>query len=73
MSRRIIKNNKSTLPSIVSNSENPADDVEAELRFDNEVLWCCTQFEKLIESGKLNDSKSKILFKVKISILFIVS
>lgn len=34
--------------------------LEAELKFDNEVLWCITQLEKAIKSG-LNESKSKFL------------
>lgn len=32
---------------------------EAELKFDQEVLWCMSQFEKLVDSGKLPDAKRK--------------
>lgn len=30
-----------------------------EERFEQEVLWCCSQFEKLMSSGKIPDVKSK--------------
>jgi hypothetical protein len=49
------------LPVVQSNDD--LDNVqpsEAELRFDQEVLWCISQFEKLINSGKLPDAKREL-------------
>lgn len=58
--KRNIKPNKTKPPQLpqLSNEKSP-ESLEAELRFDNEVLWCVCQFEKLIKSGKINDAKSK--------------
>ncbi|XP_070495937.1 UPF0488 protein CG14286 [Chironomus tepperi] len=57
--KRNIKPNKSKPPQLPQvNSENStAESIELELKFDQEVLWCITQFEKIISSGKLNDAK----------------
>lgn len=60
--KRIItktSNSKPSKPPTLIQSSNEEIDVEAELKFDQEVLWCITQFEKLIKSGKINDAKSK--------------
>lgn len=58
--RKITNLKKSTpLPIAVSNQENEEESLEAELKFDKEVLWCITQFEILIKSGKINDNKSE--------------
>lgn len=51
-----INNNKIKI--VATNNE---DTLEDELKFDKEVLWCITQFEKLIETSS-NDSKSRFLF-----------
>lgn len=59
--KRNIKPNKSKPPQLsqVNSETNSAESIELELKFDQEVLWCITQFEKLISSGKLNDAKSE--------------
>lgn len=43
-------------PASSTNSESP----EVELKFDQEVLWCISQFEKILTEGKLPEAKSKI-------------
>ncbi|CAG9805604.1 unnamed protein product [Chironomus riparius] len=57
--KRNIKPNKSKPPQLlqVNSENNTAESIELELKFDQEILWCITQFEKLISSGKLNDAK----------------
>lgn len=55
-----ISSNKIIAPPKIVNQVNDEDSLEAELKFDKEVLWCLTQFENLIKSGKINDAKSKI-------------
>lgn len=63
--KRIItktSNSKPSKPPTLIQLSNEEIDVEAELKFDQEVLWCITQFEKLIKSGKINDAKSKQSF-----------
>lgn len=61
--KRKITSLKKTIPLPISvNQENEEESLEAELKFDKEVLWCITQFEILIKSGKINDNKSKLIF-----------
>lgn len=45
-----------------TDKEDNKESTEAELRFDQEVLWCISQFEKLLSTGKLPDAKSKLVF-----------
>lgn len=56
--KRKVTNLKKSLPIAVNSQENE-ESLEAELKFDKEVLWCITQFEILINSGKISDNKSK--------------
>lgn len=64
MPKRIIKNNvKPKVPPTFLKSTDGQDTqefTEAELKFDQEVLWCISQFEKLIDTGKLPEPKSKL-------------
>lgn len=62
--RKVTSSNKSlaTPPPLIVNQTNDEESLEAELKFDKEVLWCITQFEKLIKSGKINDAKSEEFF-----------
>lgn len=64
--KRIIKtsSNKSKPPTLVPSTDkvDNKESTEAELRFDQEVLWCISQFEKLLSTGKLPDAKSKLIF-----------
>lgn len=62
MPKRNIKPNKVKPPQLpqLRNGTDTAESLESELRFDQEVLWCISQFEVLINSGKLNDAKSKL-------------
>lgn len=63
--KRIIKNKsgKAKPPTLIK----PGDDLddketlEAELKFDQEIIWCMSQFEKILMSGKLPESKSKFV------------
>lgn len=59
--RKITSSNKSlvTPPPQIVNKTNDEESLEGELKFDREVLWCIHQFEKIIKSGKINDSKSE--------------
>jgi hypothetical protein len=61
--KRILKSGltKSKPQTIIqsNNEQNKKDSDEADLQFDQEVLWCISQFEILIKSGKLSDAKSK--------------
>ena len=57
--RKITSSNKISAPPKIGSNANDEESLEAELKFDKEVLWCITQFEKLIKSGKINDSKSE--------------
>lgn len=61
--KRIIKINsgKAKPPTIVKLSDDLDDKetLEAELKFDQEIIWCMSQFEKILMSGKLPESKSK--------------
>jgi hypothetical protein len=60
--RQIKSNLTKPKPLSVVQSNDDQDDsqpTEAELRFDQEVLWCISQFEKLINSGKLPEAKSE--------------
>lgn len=56
--------NKAKPPTPVQSTErdDSKDSSEAELRFDQEVLWCISQFEKLLSAGKLPDAKSKLIY-----------
>lgn len=60
--KRNVKSN-STRPKLPTNSKiNETDNVElteAELKFDQEVLWSISQFEKLMSTEKLSEAKSK--------------
>lgn len=64
--RNINKNSgvksKPTLPTNIAqdSSESPSS-TEAELKFDQEVLWCISQFEKILTAGKLPEAKSKFI------------
>lgn len=44
-----------------SNKQDTNESTEAELKFDQEVLWCISQFENLLSTGKLPEAKSKYL------------
>lgn len=59
--RKVTSSNKilSSPPPPIVNQSNDEDSLEAELKFDKEVFWCISQFEKLIKSGKINDAKSE--------------
>jgi hypothetical protein len=47
-------------PLNADNSEQQSQEsIDAELKFDQEVLWCVSQFEKLLNSGKLPEAKSE--------------
>lgn len=51
---------KAKLPVLktVNNEPDSKESIDSEIKFDQEVIWCCSQFEKLINSGKLSESKS---------------
>lgn len=79
--KRIIKSNAAKpkpLPKPISQEgEESLQPTEAELRFDQEVLWCISQFEKLISSGKLPEAKRELIslfanFTILINFYFIV-
>lgn len=61
--KRIIKNNlaKPKPPMVIQGNDgsNDKESTDAELKFDREVLWAISQFEKLISTGKLSEAKSK--------------
>jgi hypothetical protein len=61
--KRIVKNagKPKAPPQLVNvnNDQTTEEATEAELKFDQEVLWCISQFEKLVSSGKLPEAKSK--------------
>lgn len=61
--KRIVKSNAPKpvpKPLTTENSDQQtAESIEAELKFDQEVLWCVSQFEKLLNSGKLPEAKSE--------------
>ena len=61
--KRNIKNNsvKPKSPALVKSTigVDSQESTEAELKFDQEVLWSIAQFEKLINTGKLSEAKSK--------------
>lgn len=60
--RRINNKNltKAKIPAPVkeNNENNSKEQIDAELKFDQEVLWSISQFEKLIDSGTLPQNKS---------------
>lgn len=64
--KRIIKSAapKSKPPSIITsfNERDCGESADAELKFDQEVLWSISQFEKLISTGNLPEAKSKSIF-----------
>lgn len=55
---KILNSKPKPPPTLQIKNDEGEESIDAELRFDQEVLWCITQFEKLIESNKINDSKS---------------
>lgn len=61
--KRNVKNNSKPKPLIQltdSNSGLSAEEsTDAELKFDQEVLWCISQFEKNLATGKLPEPKSQ--------------
>lgn len=59
-----------TLPKSVNNVD-IKESTDTELRFDQEVLWCISQFEQILSTGKLPDSKSMFLCLDKAYILII--
>lgn len=61
--KRIIKSNavKPKPPTLITNinERDCGDSADAELKFDQEVLWSISQFEKSLGTGKLSEAKSK--------------
>lgn len=44
-----------------STDQQSQESIDVELKFDQEVLWCLSQFEKLLNSGKLPDAKGEFI------------
>jgi hypothetical protein len=58
--KRITSKSKPPAPLVPSgDGQDTSESKEAELKFDQEVLWCISQFEKLLSTGKLSEAKSK--------------
>ncbi|KAG5681737.1 hypothetical protein PVAND_011146 [Polypedilum vanderplanki] len=66
--RIVSSNSKLTKPPTLVKDNNEEIDIESELKFDNEVLWCISQFENLIKSGKINDAKKQESMKAIITL-----
>ena len=60
--KRIVKNTLKPRPSSQLSNPNSGttneESTEAELKFDQEVLWCISQFEKNLATGKVPEPKS---------------
>lgn len=69
--KRNIKSNivkPKSLPPVIAQEESQQNlqPTDAELKFDQEVLWCISQFEKLLSSGKIPESKREYVYYLKI-------
>ncbi|CAO1399760.1 unnamed protein product [Diamesa hyperborea] len=68
MNKNKLRNNKPTAkPKPLNQQESSIEPSSGytsdEERFEQEVLWCCSQFEKLMSSGKIPDVKKDESFK----------